>query len=158
MYYFMEELIKYVQSEQYNVINVTTSMEELIKYVQSKQYNVINVTTSILDETSYKKYIELALIRPKVVMYFEKNILNELLFDPRVTHFSGKNANYIMLHKNRYMAVIFNNGFDQKVQETVDKFLYKEITCQVCDKYHETLKSCFNCMYMICKKCSDKVY
>ncbi len=131
-------------------------MEAVITHLTESGYKPINISKLINIQT-YDKYAKLADSKPNVVLYFKRNIANNIYF--KIAN-ATDNANYYFINKNNYLTTIVKDTMDDNLKRCINGFL--ELTeelsdCMICFKSIINTSNCNKCFYRMCHECIFKI-
>jgi hypothetical protein len=126
-------------------------MDQLKQYLEDKKYTVIDITKHIINRDSFVKYWNLSENKPKVIMYYTKNTINNYIF---MKCSKMKSINYCIIHNHRYLFTTIDD-FDNNTRVTIDKFIDSNMECDVCMRESSYLPSCPKCFYKMCIECHN---
>ena len=131
-------------------------MDQVVTYINEKGFKPIDIT-NVVNPLNYNKYVTKACERPKVVLYFKRNEMNNPCF---TSVRAIDTVNYFFLNKNNYFISVVNDIMDCSLKTCVNGFL--ELTeqlfeCMTCKQHYEKVNNCDNCFYNICHTCAIKL-
>jgi hypothetical protein len=147
-------LVNPADSPSINPANDSCANDEILtEYFKSKNFKLINIT-NLINLQTYLKYINLAIAKPNIVLYFNRNKINDFMFKPSnvldVT-------NIYFINKNNALFLPFNGELTKNIKLLLNKFIEGKAECDICYDVDSKQEVCEQCGYKMCHKCLIKI-